>query len=60
LSLEAVVKPGNDPAKLRSMLGEEYGEREAVKRGNRKRNYACKPSCNKGKTGRMNIESNLA
>jgi hypothetical protein len=59
MSFEAVIKSGRIPGMLLSMLGQEYGERKRLKRGNRRRNNACKPSCYKGKSGRMNIESNL-
>ena len=40
IGFEAVIKTGNTPAELRSMLGKEYGLRGGVKRENRKRNYA--------------------
>jgi hypothetical protein len=40
MSFEAVMKSGKIPEVLRSMLGQEYGERIGVKRGNRRRNYA--------------------
>jgi hypothetical protein len=40
IEFEAVIKSGKSPAELSSMLGQEYGEKKAVKRGNKKRNYA--------------------